>query len=245
MEKLVLVGTNTLAAQTVDFIERYKLYEIIGFTVNEKYIKEPTFMGKPVFPVEHLEDYIDKDTVKLFCTVSWYNHLNRVRKKMFDELKEKGFTFANLISPHALVYTDDIGEGNWIHDFAHIGHGVKIGNNNVFRMKCVIGHNCVIGNHNFFGVDSVTGGYGYYGDCCFTGLKALVFNRIAVGNRCVIGAGSILKSDLPDFSLCVAPKSFIKQCDEEKIESYITPAHMNRSVEEFNEMIKNKEQKGE
>lgn len=245
MEKLVLVGTNTLAAQTVDFIERYKLYEIIGFTVNEKYIKEPVFMGKPVYPIESLEKYVDKDTVKLFCTASWYNRLNRVRKMLFDQLKEKGFMFANLISPHALVYTDNLGEGNWIHDFAHIGHGVKIGNNNVFRMKCVIGHDSVIGNHNFFGVDSVVGGHDYYGDCCFTGLKALVFNRVAVGNKCVIGAGSSVKYDLPDYSLTVVPKSFIKQCDEEKIESYITPTHMNRSVEEFNDMIKSRENKGD
>lgn len=245
MDKIVLIGTSSLAAETVDFIERYQLFEIAGFTVNENCIKESSFMGKPVYPIENLENYIDKDTVKLFCTASWYNHLNRIRKKLFDELKEKGFTFANLISPHALVYTDDIGEGNWIHDFAHIGYGVKIGNNNVFRMKCVIGHHSVIGNHNFFGVDSVVGGHGYYKDCCFTGLKAMLFNRIAVGNRCVIGAGSVLKSDLPDYSLCVAPKSFIKQCDEEKIESYITPGHMNRSVEEFNKMIKNAEKKGD
>ena len=33
-------------------------------------------------------------------------------------------------------------------------------------------------------------------------------------------------------------RDFIKQCDEAKIESYITPAHLNRSVDEFNEMIK-------
>lgn len=241
MDKIVLIGTSSLAAQTVDFIERYELFEIVGFTQNENFIKETSFMGKPVYPIENLESCVDKENVKLFCTASWYNHLNRIRKKLFDELKERDFTFANLVSPHALVYTDNIGEGNWVHDFAHIGYGTKIGNNNVFRMKCVIGHDSVIGNHNFFGVDSVIGGHDFYGDCNFTGLKALVFNRVAVGNRCVIGAGSALKTDLPDFSLCVAPKSFIKQCSEEKIESYITPQHLNRSVEEFDKMVKAQE----
>ncbi len=238
MEKIVLIGTSSLAAETVAFIERYQLYDIIGFTVNENCMKEDSFMGKPVYPIESLEECVDKATVKLFCTASWYNHMNRLRKKLFDELKEKDFTFANLISPNAIVYTDDIGEGNWIHDFAHIGHGVHIGDNNVFRMNCVIEHESVIGNHNFFGVASVIGGHDFYGDCNFTGLGALVFNRVAVGNKCIVGAGAALKDDLPDYSLCVAPKPFIKQCDEEKIESYITPAHLNRSVDEFNEMIK-------
>lgn len=244
-EKLVLMGTGSLSYEVVDFVNRYDLFDVIGFTVNEKYINNTELMGKPVYPMENLENYIDMDCVKLFCCASWYNRLNSVRKKFFTEMKEKGFTFANLISPHALIYTNDIGEGNWIHDFSHIGYGVKIGNNNVFRMKNVIGHDSVIGNHNFFGVDSVVGGHDYYGDSNFTGLKAVVFNRVAVGNKCVIGAGSAVKNDLPDFSLCVAPKSFVKQCDEEKIESYITPQHLNRSVEEFNEMVKAQERKGD
>ena len=74
------------------------------------------------------------------------------------------------------------------------------------------------------------------------GLNALIQNRVAVGNKCVIGGGAIVKKDLPDFSLVVADNSFVKQCDEEKIESYISPKHFQRSVEEFNELVSNKKQ---
>lgn len=240
MEKLVLIGTSSLAPQTLDFIERYQLFDVIGFTVNKAYIKEPVFLGKPVFPIEELDKHIDKESVKLFSTVTWYNYLNRERKKIFDELKGMGYKFANLISPHALVYTNDIGEGNWIHDFAHIGHGVQIGDDNVFRMKCVIGHDSVIGNHNFFGVDSLVGGHDYFGDCSFIGLAALIHNRVVVGNKCVIGGGATVKRDLPDFSLVVADNSFVKQCDEEKIESYISPNRFKRTVEDFNKLKESK-----
>lgn len=240
MKKLVLVGTSSLAAQTLDFVERYQLFDVIGFTVNEAYIKEPVFLGKPVFPIEELDKFIDKENVMLFSTVTWYNYLNRERKKIFDQLKGAGYKFANLISPHALVYTNDLGEGNWIHDFAHIGYGVHIGDDNVFRMKCMIGHDSVIGNHNFFAVNTIVGGHDYFNDCCFVGLSALVHNRVVVGNKCVIGGGAIVKRDLPDFSLCVADNSFVKQCDEEKIESYISPKHFQRSVEDFNKMVSDK-----
>ena len=240
MEKLVLVGTSSLAAQTLDFIERYQLFDVIGFTVNKAYIKDTHYLGKHVFPIEELDKYIDKEDVKLFSTISWYNYLNRERKKVFELLKQEGYKFANLISPHALVYTKDLGEGNWIHDFAHIGHGVHIGNDNVFRMKCVIGHDSVIGDHNFFAVDSVVGGHDYFNDCCFIGLNALIHNRVVVGTKCVIGGGAIVKRDLPDFSLCVANNSFVKQCDEAKIESYISPKHLQRSVEDFNKLKEEK-----
>lgn len=240
MNKLVLVGTSSLAAQTLDFVERYQLFDVIGFTVNEAYIKEPVFLDKPVFPIEELDKYIDKENVMLFSTVTWYNYLNRERKKIFDQLKGEGYKFANLISPHALVYTKDLGEGNWIHDFAHIGYGVHIGDDNVFRMKCMIGHDSVIGNHNFFAVNTIVGGHDYFNDCCFVGLSALIHNRVVVGNKCVIGGGAVVKRDLPDFSLCVADNSFVKQCDEEKIESYISPKHFQRSVDDFNKMVSEK-----
>lgn len=240
MEKLVLVGTSSLAAETLDFVERYQLFDVIGFTVNKAYIKEPVFLGRPVFPIEELDKYIDKEDVKLFSTVSWYNYLNRERKKIFDLLKGYGYKFANLISPHALVYTNDIGEGNWIHDFAHIGYGVHIGDDNVLWVKCFIGHYSVIGNHNCFIANAIVGGHDYFSDCCFVGLSALVHNRVVVGNKCVIGGGAIVKRDLPDFSLCVADNSFVKQCDEEKIESYISPKHLHRSVEDFNKMVSEK-----
>ena len=243
MEKLVLIGTSSLAPQTSDFIERYQLFDVIGFTVNKAYIKEPVFLGKPVFPIEELDKHIDKDKVKLFSTVTWYNYLNRERKKIFDQLKGEGYKFANLISPHALVYTEDLGEGNWIHDFAHIGYGVHIGDDNVIRMKCMIGHDSVIGNHNFFAVNSIVGGHDYFNDCCFIGLNALIHNRVAVGNKCVIGGGAIVKKDLPDFSLVVADNSFVKQCDEEKIESYISPHHFQRTVEDFNKLKMDKKSK--
>ena len=70
MKKLVLVGTSSLAAQTLDFVERYQLFDVIGFTVNKDYIKEPVFLGKPVFPIEELDKYIDKENVLLFSTVT-------------------------------------------------------------------------------------------------------------------------------------------------------------------------------
>lgn len=242
MEKLVLVGTSSLAAEVLDFIERYHLFDVIGFTINKSYIKEPFFLGKPIFPIEELDKCINKETVKLFSTISWYNYLNRERKRIFDQLKKAGYSFANVISPNALVYAQDIGEGNWIHDFVHIGFGVQIGNDNVFWTNSLIAHSCKISNHNFFGPGSVVAGHDYFCDCCFVGINALVHNRVVVGNKCVIGGGAIVKRDLPDYSLCVADNSFVKQCDEQTIESYISPKHMQRSVEEFNNLVKdNKE----
>ena len=79
------------------------------------------------------------------------------------------------------------------------------------------------------------GGHVICGDCCFFGVNSTVFNRIVIGNKCVIGGGAVVKQDLPDFSLCISADSFIKQCTEGKIEEYISPNHVKRTLEEFDE----------
>ena len=112
MEQIILIGTSGLAKEIVNFIDRYHLFEVIGFTVNHAYIKDNEYMGKPVYPIEELENYFSANEVKLFSTVSWYNYLNRVRKQKFDELKAKGYSFANLISPHAMIYDSPKNIGN-------------------------------------------------------------------------------------------------------------------------------------
>lgn len=236
MEKLVIIGTGGLAGEIVDFIERYQLFEVAGFTVNEAYMKDSTYMGRPVFPIESLEKHYGTDEVLLFSSVSWYNYLNRVRKEKYDELKAKGYSFANLVSPHAMIYTEDIGEGNWFHDFAHVGYGVTIGNNNIIRMHTTVSHYTILGDHNTLTSGTRIGGHVICGDCSFFGLNSTVFNRVRIGNKCVVGGGAVVKEDLDDFSLCVSSNSFVKQCSETKIEEYISPRHVKRTVEEFNEI---------
>lgn len=107
-EKLIIIGAGAMAPEVVDFVQRYNLYEIVGFSVDEKYITD-TYLGYPVYPTEHLEDYVDKSSVKLFIAISWYNKFNRIKKEKFENLKQRGFSFANLISPHAIVYPTDLG----------------------------------------------------------------------------------------------------------------------------------------
>lgn len=241
MDQIVLVGTGSLATEITQFIEEYKLFEVIAYTQNKSYIKAESFMDKPIYPIEELDRIVSTDNVQLFSTVSWYNYLNRVRKEKYEEMKKMNFRFANLISPHAIVHTDELGEGNWIHDMCLMGYGAKLGNNNIFRSYVSVGHYTQIGNHNTFTPKVNIGGHCMFGDASFIGMSAVINNRVVVGNRCVVGSGTVVKKDLPDFSLVVANDPFIKQCTEEKIEQYISPKHVKRSVEEFEKLKQQKD----
>ncbi|MBO4909065.1 MAG: hypothetical protein J5476_07270 [Lachnospiraceae bacterium] len=233
MDRIILIGTGKLSEEISSFILKYNLYEIEGYAVNRKYLNGTCYMDKPVYAIEDLEQIYNPRDIKLFITASWYNYLNRVRIQLYDELKQRGFSFANVISPYASIHSKSIGEGNWINDYVYLGYKSEIGNNNIFLSKVSVDHYSIIGNHNSLISGTSIGGHVKCGNGSFFGLNSTVFNRVMVGDKCVIGGGAIASQDLEDYSLCVAPQSFIKHCSEEKIEEYISPKHLNRTVEEF------------
>ena len=228
-ENIIIIGTGSATGEVVDFINMYNLYNIIGYSVDENCMKEDTFNGCPVYPLERLEEYVDKST-KLFIAISWYQRLNSLKRKKYEELKARGFCFANLISPTATVQAVEIGEGNWIGDNCYIAYNTRIGNNNTFRPLACLCHGSEVGNHSIIGVRSNIAGHTTIGDQVYVGIGATVFNKLIIGNKCVIGAAAVVKRNLPDFSLVIAADSTIKQKDSESIEKYISIDHIKKTI---------------
>lgn len=225
MEQLVIFGAGSQTPEVVDFVNRYHLYEIVGFSVDESHMAGRTeYMGLPLYPMERLEEYIDKNKVKLFVAISWYNYMNRYKRQKYEQLEQRGFQFANLISPHAIICSEDIGQGNWFKDRAYVAYGVHIGNNNV--LSSMIGHYTKIGNHNVFTGNSNIAGHVTIGDQNFFGLSSTVFNRTTIGNKNIIGGGVVLKNDLGSGCICSCPDPVVKKVGEKCIEAFLPPRKM-------------------
>ena len=222
-ESLVIVGVGNLAPEVVDFVQRYDLFDIVAFSVDKKYITSSEYMGKPVYPLEELEKHVEREEVKVFIAISWYNYLNKYKRQKFEFLKEKGFHFANLISPLASVKTDHIGEGNWIMDFATIGFNTEIGDNNTFCAQSILAHHTILGNHNVLSGRSSVAGRNIIGDQNYFGFCSVVFNELIIGNKNIIGGGSIIKKNIGNYTITTAPESYHKQLREKSIEFFLSP----------------------
>lgn len=225
----MIFGTGSITEEIIAFVERYDLYEIIAYTLDKAFIKDSKYHGKPVYPFEELEDHVDIKDVYVFVAISWIQKMNKYKKEKFLNLKERGFRFANLISPKCSIYSKDIGEGNWIEDFVYIGFNTVIGSNNVFLPSSTIEHHTIIGDHNFFGQSSSVAGSTVIGDLNYVGANATVFNKLTIGAKNVIGAGTVIKHRIDNYKLCVQASPFIKECDEYSIENYID---INRMIKQ-------------
>lgn len=232
-DKLLIVGIGGMAPEVVDFVKRYDLYDIIGFTVDREYVKKNEYMGCPVYMLEDVEKYVKVGDVKIFVAISWYNYMNKYKRLKFEVLKSKGFHFANLISPLASVNCSSMGEGNWINDFAYLGYRTKIGDNNTFCCHSIVGHYTIMGNHNVLSGRAYVAGNDVVGDNNYFGMSCAVFNKITIGNKCLVGGGSIVKKSILDYTIVTAPDSKYHQVNEKVVEMCLTPS----SVQIVNEAI--------
>lgn len=220
MEKLVIVGTSSTAIDLYEFITYHKLFEVVGFAVNKEYINADTFCGKPVYPLEELDLYIDKSSTKLFVAILW-NKLNSDRRRVYEQLKAEGYTFANVVSPTAIIQSPLNGDNCWINDYVVIKSNVAIGNNCIVRQYVLVGINAKIHDHCFMGNNSTIAGGCIIGTQSFIGMNATIFDNRSVGEKCIVGACSAIKRNLPDFSVIkIATDSMvIKLYSESEIEN--------------------------
>ena len=134
MKKIVIFGigdNGELAKYYFENDEKYKNdYEVVAFTVQKEYLTEKEFKGIPVVEFENLEKIYPPEEFYLFVAVG-YTAMNEVREKVYLEGKKRGYKYVSYISSKANIFTDKIGENNFILEDNTIQPFVEIGNNNV------------------------------------------------------------------------------------------------------------------
>ena len=225
MKNLVIVGISDTADRICLFVERYKLFNIIGCTVNEEYMPKSGYAivggaSRKVFPLEKLDEYIDKDNDYLFVAILW-NRLNADRRHMYERVKSMGYKLANIVSPHARVRGELQGDNCWICDDVIVQERAKLGGNIFIKDNALVGHRSVIEDHSFIGIKATVCGAVHIGEQSFIGAHSTIFDEVKIGKKCLIGGATIVKRNVPDCSVVKVPNNtmIIKQYQEDVIES--------------------------
>lgn len=117
--------------------------------------------------------------------------------------------------------TIKIGENCCIGDYCNfLGNGgLSIGDNVIFAN----GISLISSEHNYQDISRPIKDQGSQskgitiGDNCWFGIHSTVLDGVNIGKNCVIGAGAIVKNNLPDYSLAVGvPAKIIKIYNPEK-----------------------------
>jgi sugar O-acyltransferase (sialic acid O-acetyltransferase NeuD family) len=190
--KLVIVGDGETAELAYSYFTADTEYEVVGFSAEAKYLHNQQLLGLPVVPFEEIEHTFDPETNWAFVAVS-YTQLNRLRIRLYQAAKEKGYRLCTYVSPHAYIAKDvEIGENCFILENVAVQRGVKIGDNVTIWTGSVVGHRSKIDDNCFIATHVAVSGFGEVGKNCFLGVNSCTTGNVKIADDCIIGAGAVV-----------------------------------------------------
>lgn len=204
--KAVIFGNNSFAEMLKYYIEKYSGIKIYAFSVDRTYIRESSFCGLPVIPVEDTSILFPPDQYDFYVAVG-YHQMNTLREDKLKSLCQKGYDLPNFIHPSVSMEEASIGSGNIILENTSIGFHAQIGNGNLIWNSCVISHECTLGNYNYLSPSCALAGRVSIRNNCFLGIHSTIRNDITVDDHTFIGASCYISHDTTPGSVHVPSRS--------------------------------------
>lgn len=200
MKKVIIFGCEQFAQLANYYLtETPNEYDIIAFTVHKDYRNNDTIFNKPLIDFENIENIYPPSEYYLFAPMSGKG-LNKIREKIYNEGKEKGYEFISYISKYARVFTKNIGENCFILENNIIQPFTQIGNNCVLWSGNHIGHHSIIKDHVFITSHVVISGNCIIEKYCWLGVNSTLKNNLKINEGSLISMSAcVLKDTDPYF----------------------------------------------
>ena len=200
MKKIIIMGGKghgTVIASVIDECrEAGQKIECVGF-LND-YEKE--ICGYKVLGGVQNNDWEKLPQDYMFIT-AFSNIRNSFEKhQLINELNIPIERLVNVIHPTALISSSSrIGCGVFIMPFTYIGPYVEIGNYTHLCGHSYVTHDVKLGESTFISNNATLNGWVSVGNGVHIGSNASIMEKINIGDYSVIGMGSVVIRDVPDF----------------------------------------------
>lgn len=195
-KQLIIVGAGEFALIAYEYFTYDSDYEVVAFSVNKEFIQESSINGKPLVELETLHDNYPSSNFEVFVAIP-ASDLNRLRTRLFNDMKDKGYTLATYVSSHAFVWRNAIiGENCFIFENNTIQPFVTIEDNVILWSGNHIGHRTVIRANSFITSHAVISGYCDIGSGSFIGVNSTFNDKTSIAENCILGSGSVVTKNL-------------------------------------------------
>jgi sugar O-acyltransferase (sialic acid O-acetyltransferase NeuD family) len=209
MKDVMIVGDSGLAHEVYSWASG--IFNVVGYsTFNGLTTSECKLPGK-VFSDSQVTPEIAGTGSVLFAIGS-----SRVRKKLFNIYKSKGFNFPALVHPSSIVCRSArLGEGVIIAPNSVISFNVKIGDMSYINFQCGVGHDSVIGDYVQINPGSQIGGRTNIGDSALIGSGSTILQGVKIGSNVTVSSGSVVFGEIKDKSTVMGnPARRMRQLEE-------------------------------
>lgn len=192
IKKVVLAGNSTMAELMYDYLKQDIRYEVVATTVSDEFLETGSVDEIRSVGLSRLIDVYKPNEVSIIMAVG-YDNLNRVREKLFFQLKSLGYLIETYVHPDAKIYTTcSIGEGAIILPSAVVEPQVFVGANTVVWCNVSLAHHSTIAENCWIASGGIIAGKSTICRNTFLGVNATVVNGINVGEFNIIGAGALI-----------------------------------------------------
>ena len=187
MRNIIIFGIANFAQIAHYLFTHDSDHTVAGFTVDQAYLRGPTFQGLPVVAFEDVERHFPPSDYGMFVALG-HQKVNTQRAAKVAEAEAKGYQLVHFISSKANVPSGfEAGPNTMIMERASIYPFSEIGRDTIVWGASEIGPFCRIGEHNWV-VSPTLGESVKVGDHCFLGIGATIASFMTIGKSNVIGA---------------------------------------------------------
>jgi len=137
---------------------------------------------------------------------------NKTRLNILDKLLGLGFPFPNIVAPSAVVsQSASLGVGTSIMANVVVNANTTLGDGVILNTSCSIDHDCSIAAGVHISPGAHLAGNVSVGICSWIGIASSIIQGKVVGDNSIIGAGSLVISNIPNRVTAVGvPSKIIK-----------------------------------
>jgi sugar O-acyltransferase (sialic acid O-acetyltransferase NeuD family) len=201
MRNIIIIGSSGHAKVIIDIIEKENKYQIIGLL--DKFKK----VGEEVLGYKLIGE--EKDIPGLIENYGLVGGLiavgdNWTRKNIYEKIKliAPNFQFIKAIHPNAQIARNvQIDNGTVVMGGAVINTNAIIKNHCILNTNSSLDHDCFMDDFSSLAPNATIGGNVTIGRFSAVSLGANVIHGITIKEHTVIGAGSVVLKDIPEFSI--------------------------------------------
>jgi sugar O-acyltransferase (sialic acid O-acetyltransferase NeuD family) len=191
-KKLLIVGAGEFAQIAFEYFKYDSEYEVCGFAVESLFLDQVSLCDLPVVPFETIDQLYPPADYDVFVAVT-QTKLNRIRRRLFTAVKQKGYQCATYISSQAFVWRNaTIGENCFIFEMNAIQPFVTIEDNVVLWSGNHIGHRSIVEKNSFISSHVVVAGFSRIGHGSFLGINSSIVDNVIVAPDNLIAAGAVV-----------------------------------------------------
>lgn len=194
---VIILGSGGHAKVIMDALSLHSI-SVLGMTDSNPGRWDMTVMGVTVLGDDDVVLRYSPQSIRLIIGIGSVNKSGILgRKALYERFKGKGYSFATVAHPSAVIARDaSLEEGAQLMAGAVVQTGARIKANSIINTRVSVDHDCVVGIHCHLAPGVILSGGVQVGDEVHIGTGAVVIHNIKIGRGSVVGAGAAVLTDV-------------------------------------------------